>query len=51
MDEYIAQQLYPGVNRRDLSEEQKQIISTLSTLSAYLAEGMPKEFLTVCGLP
>ncbi|WP_205965062.1 VENN motif pre-toxin domain-containing protein, partial [Rahnella sp. Larv3_ips] len=38
--EYIAQQLYPGVNRSDLSEEQKQIISTLSTLSAGLAGGI-----------
>lgn len=51
VSEYIAQQLYPGVNRSDLSEEQKQIISTLSTLAACLAEGMPKEFLKVYGLP
>ena len=38
--EYIAQQLYLGINRSDLSEEQKQIISTLSTLSAGLAGGI-----------
>ncbi|MBS6438914.1 MAG: hypothetical protein E7C32_21710, partial [Pantoea sp.] len=30
MGEYIAQQMYPGVDRRDLTEEQRQTISALS---------------------
>ncbi|MCX8965703.1 filamentous hemagglutinin N-terminal domain-containing protein [Erwinia psidii] len=38
--EYIAQQLYPGVKREDLSEEQKQTISALGTLAAGLAGGV-----------
>ncbi|KAA5922182.1 Contact-dependent inhibition of growth factor CdiA, partial [Pantoea sp. VH_8] len=39
MGEYIAQQLYPGVKREDLSEEQRQTISALGTLAAGLAGG------------
>jgi filamentous hemagglutinin len=35
--EFIAQQLYPGVEHGKLSEEQKQKISALSTLAAGLA--------------
>ncbi len=38
--EYIAQQLYPGVDRKDLSEEQRQTISALDTLAAGLAGGL-----------
>ncbi|MEY8769549.1 hemagglutinin repeat-containing protein [Erwinia sp. ACCC 02193] len=38
--EYIAQQLYPGVDRADLSEEQRQTISALGTLAAGLAGGL-----------
>ncbi|MGK3144633.1 VENN motif pre-toxin domain-containing protein [Pantoea sp. C2G6] len=37
MGEYIAQQMYPGVDRKDLSEEQRQTISALGTLAAGLA--------------
>jgi len=33
MGEYIAQQLYPDVQREDLSEEQRQTISALGTLA------------------
>lgn len=40
MGEYIAQQMYPGVSRQDLSEEQKQTISALGTLAAGLAGGL-----------
>ncbi len=40
MGEYIAQQLYPGVKRDDLSEEQRQTISALGTLAAGLAGGL-----------
>ena len=40
MGEYIAQQLYPGVRRKDLSEEQRQTISALGTLAAGLAGGV-----------
>ncbi|TSH80146.1 hemagglutinin repeat-containing protein [Pantoea sp. paga] len=40
MGEYIAQQLYPGVKRSDLSEEQRQTISALGTLAAGLAGGV-----------
>ncbi|MGC0811545.1 VENN motif pre-toxin domain-containing protein [Pantoea agglomerans] len=40
MGEYIAQQMYPGVKREDLSEEQRQTISTLGTLAAGLAGGV-----------
>ncbi|MEN4714339.1 VENN motif pre-toxin domain-containing protein, partial [Pantoea agglomerans] len=40
MGEYIAQQLYPGVKRNDLSEEQRQTISALGTLAAGLAGGV-----------
>ncbi|MCX3311149.1 glycohydrolase toxin TNT-related protein, partial [Pantoea vagans] len=39
MGEYIAQQMYPGVKREDLSEEQRQTISALGTLAAGLAGG------------
>jgi len=38
--EMIARQLYPDVPREQLSEEQKQTISTLATLAAGLAGGM-----------
>ncbi|RRZ86352.1 VENN motif pre-toxin domain-containing protein, partial [Erwinia sp. 198] len=38
--EYIAQQLYPGVDRADLSEEERQTISALGTLAAGLAGGL-----------
>ncbi|WP_435951791.1 hemagglutinin repeat-containing protein [Dryocola sp. BD626] len=38
--ELIAQQLYPGVKREDLTEEQKQNISALSTMAAGLAGGL-----------
>ncbi|MGC6390114.1 VENN motif pre-toxin domain-containing protein, partial [Ewingella sp. S1.OA.A_B6] len=38
--EYIAQQMYPGVDRENLSEEQRQTISALSTLAAGLAGGL-----------
>ena len=40
MGEYIAQQMYPGVKREDLSEEQRQTISALGTLAAGLAGGV-----------
>jgi len=40
MGEYIAQQMYPGVKREDLSEEQRQTISALGTLVAGLAGGV-----------
>jgi len=40
MGEYIAQQMYPGVKREDLTEEQRQTISTLGTLAAGLAGGV-----------
>jgi filamentous hemagglutinin len=38
--EYIAQQLYPGIDRKDLTEEQRQTISALGTLAAGLAGGI-----------
>ncbi|WP_371419671.1 VENN motif pre-toxin domain-containing protein [Pantoea sp. CCBC3-3-1] len=38
--EFIAQQLYPGVDRDKLSEGQKQIVSELGTLAAGLAGGI-----------
>ena len=38
--ELIAGMLYPGVKQSDLSEEQKQTISTLATVSAGLAGGL-----------
>ncbi|WP_338124574.1 hemagglutinin repeat-containing protein [Ewingella americana] len=38
--EFIAQEMYPGVKRADLSEEQRQTISSLSTLAAGLAGGL-----------
>lgn len=38
--EYIAQQLYPGVPRDQLSEDQRQTISALGTLAAGLAGGV-----------
>jgi len=40
MGEYIAQQMYPGVKREDLTEDQRQTISTLGTLAAALAGGV-----------
>uniref|UniRef100_UPI001643DFA7 hemagglutinin repeat-containing protein n=1 Tax=Yersinia alsatica TaxID=2890317 RepID=UPI001643DFA7 len=40
MGEYIAQQMYPGINREDLTEEQRQTISALGTLAAGLAGGL-----------
>ncbi|MGV8928104.1 MAG: VENN motif pre-toxin domain-containing protein, partial [Ewingella sp.] len=40
MGEYIAQQMYPGVDRDKLSEDQRQTISALSTLAAGLAGGL-----------
>ncbi|WP_313656414.1 VENN motif pre-toxin domain-containing protein, partial [Pantoea sp.] len=40
MGEYIAQQMYPGVRHKDLSEEQRQTISALGTLAAGLAGGV-----------
>ncbi|HDL8287174.1 TPA: VENN motif pre-toxin domain-containing protein, partial [Yersinia enterocolitica] len=40
MGEYIAQQMYPGINREDLTEEQRQTISALGTLAAGLAGGV-----------
>ena len=41
----IAGMLYPGVKQSDLSEEQKQTISTLATVSAGLAGGLPETAL------
>lgn len=38
--EFIAQEMYPGVKRGDLTEEQRQTISSLSTLAAGLAGGL-----------
>ncbi|WP_240153824.1 VENN motif pre-toxin domain-containing protein, partial [Erwinia amylovora] len=38
--EFIAQQLYPGTDRNQLTEEQKQTVSTLGTLAAGLAGGL-----------
>ncbi len=40
MGEFIAQQLYPNTKREDLTEEQRQTISSLSTLAAGLAGGL-----------
>lgn len=40
MGEYIAQQMYPGVNRNDLTEEQRQTISALGTLASGLVGGV-----------
>ena len=40
MGEYIAQQMYPGVHRKDLTEDQRQTISALGTLAAGLAGGV-----------
>ncbi|CNH23222.1 adhesin [Yersinia aldovae] len=40
MGEYIAQQMYPGIKREDLTEEQRQTISALGTLAAGLAGGV-----------
>ncbi|HDS1118220.1 TPA: VENN motif pre-toxin domain-containing protein, partial [Pluralibacter gergoviae] len=40
LGEYIAQQIYPGVPRDKLTEEQKQTISALGTLAAGLAGGL-----------
>ncbi|UWS34184.1 two-partner secretion domain-containing protein [Erwinia pyrifoliae] len=38
--EFIAQQLYPGIDRNQLNEEQKQTVSALGTLAAGLAGGL-----------
>lgn len=40
MGEYIAQQMYPGIKREDLTEDQRQTISALGTLAAGLAGGL-----------
>ncbi|PNK65157.1 adhesin [Pantoea sp. FDAARGOS_194] len=40
MGEYIAQQMYPGVDRKDLTEQQRQTISALGTVAAGLAGGV-----------
>ncbi len=40
MGEFIAQQLYPNIKREDLTEEQRQTISSLSMLAADLAGGL-----------
>lgn len=40
MGEFIAQQLYPDIKREDLTEEQRQTISSLSTLAAGFAGGL-----------
>nr|WP_312259506.1 VENN motif pre-toxin domain-containing protein [Pluralibacter gergoviae] len=40
LGEYIAQQIYPGVPRDKLTEEQKQTIRALGTLAAGLAGGL-----------
>ncbi|HDZ9670455.1 TPA: hemagglutinin repeat-containing protein, partial [Yersinia enterocolitica] len=40
MGEYIAQKMYPGINREDLTEEQRQTISALGTLASGLAGGL-----------
>ncbi|EPH6016651.1 VENN motif pre-toxin domain-containing protein, partial [Yersinia enterocolitica] len=36
----IAQKMYPGINREDLTEEQRQTISALGTLASGLAGGL-----------
>nr|WP_072010863.1 MULTISPECIES: hemagglutinin repeat-containing protein [unclassified Serratia (in: enterobacteria)] len=40
MGEFIAQQMYPGIKREDLTEEQRQTISALGTLAAGLVGGV-----------
>ena len=40
MGEYIAQQMYPGIKREDLTEAQRQTLSALATLAAGLAGGV-----------
>ncbi|NDJ57636.1 filamentous hemagglutinin N-terminal domain-containing protein [Enterobacteriaceae bacterium 4M9] len=40
LGEYIAQQMYPGVPKDKLTEEQKQTISALGTLAAGLVGGI-----------
>ncbi|WP_312140643.1 VENN motif pre-toxin domain-containing protein [Pantoea septica] len=40
MGEYIAQQMYPGVDRKDPTEDQRQTISALGTLAGGLAAGL-----------
>ncbi|CNI82105.1 putative hemolysin [Yersinia rohdei] len=40
MGEYIAQQMYPGISREDLSEDQRQTIGALGTLAAGLVGGL-----------
>ncbi|NTY88836.1 hypothetical protein FCH33_18855 [Serratia fonticola] len=40
MGEYIAQQMYLGIDRNDLTEDQRQTISALGTLASGLVGGM-----------
>jgi filamentous hemagglutinin len=40
MGEFIAQQMYPGIKREDLTEAQRQTISALGTLAAGLVGGV-----------
>nr|WP_258379106.1 VENN motif pre-toxin domain-containing protein [Pantoea ananatis] len=40
LGEFIAQEMYPGIARTNLNEEQKQTISALRTLAAWLAGGL-----------
>ncbi|WP_050504772.1 VENN motif pre-toxin domain-containing protein [Pantoea stewartii] len=40
LGEFIAQEMYPGIARTDLSEEQRQTISALGTLAARFAGGL-----------
>jgi len=40
MGEYIAQQMYPGIDRNDLTEDQRQMISALGTLASGLVGGV-----------
>ena len=40
MGEFIAQKMYPGIKREDLTEEQRQTISALGTLAAGLVGGV-----------
>ncbi|MDI6536888.1 hemagglutinin repeat-containing protein [Pantoea ananatis] len=40
LGEFIAQEMYSGIARTDLNEEQKQTISALGTLAAGLAGGL-----------
>ncbi|SKA80491.1 Deoxyribonuclease NucA/NucB [Pantoea ananatis] len=40
LGEFIAQEMYPGIARTNLNEEQKQTIIALGTLAAWLAGGL-----------